>query len=222
MKILVIGFQRSGTTLLRRIIEAHPEVKKIFHEVFLMKKFAQKEKLYKYLKNTGILPDKDIWGEKVPYYPSIRRISVVKYCSQWKNFFEDDYRILHIVRHPLDIAFSVEKMYGHSKFENSINIYKKIIPIVVPKLDCSSRVFTFKYEDLLIYPKRMLSEIFSFCNLNPKVNIFKYLETSDKSKYRKLNPSRAFAYKGKVDKDYGLKDIVSNINKQIGGIPYEV
>ena len=220
MKILIIGFQRSGTTLLRRIISAHPEVKKMFHEIFLMKKFAQKRSLYLFVKKHGINPDKDNWGEKTPYYPSMRGISVAKYISQWEDFFEDDARILHIVRHPVDVALSVNKMYGGNKIDIAIRTYKKIVPKIISRFDDSSLVYSFKYEDLLTNSKKILPKIFSFCGLKPKINIERYLSTSNKSKYRKLDPSRAFAHRGKDIPDYNLTGVLDEIDSRMGGTPY--
>ena len=78
MKILIVGFQRSGTTLLRRILHSHPEVRRIFHEEFLLKKCPTKDSLHRYLMNYDIFPDEDNWGEKVPFYPSARKIPILK------------------------------------------------------------------------------------------------------------------------------------------------
>ena len=38
MKILIIGFPRSGTSLMHRIIKSHPEVKKMFFETNMLKR----------------------------------------------------------------------------------------------------------------------------------------------------------------------------------------
>ena len=126
MKILIIGFQRSGTTLLRRMLHGHPEVRRMFHEEFLLKKCQSKDSLYKYLINHKISPDKDTWGEKVPFYPSVRKISVLKYCDIWNDYFGEDARILHIIRHPIDVAFSIDKMYRNQSFNTALRVYKKL------------------------------------------------------------------------------------------------
>jgi len=44
MKILIIGFHRSGTTLLRRIFQVHPQIRKIM-KVFYYLDVLQKNKL---------------------------------------------------------------------------------------------------------------------------------------------------------------------------------
>ena len=83
MNILITGIQRSGTTLLRRIFTVHPQVKRIFHESFFLTKFKTAKTLRNYLINArGINPKKDIWGEKCPYFPNIRRKPLFPLLSQ--------------------------------------------------------------------------------------------------------------------------------------------
>lgn len=109
MKILVVGFQRSGTTLLRNVMENHPDVQKMFHEKFLLKyKNGQIKNML-----AGLGNPEGTWGEKVPYYTRrIRRgvgMHVEEYCRRWFKMFKAEARVLHIVRHPLDVGLSSKK-----------------------------------------------------------------------------------------------------------------
>ena len=114
MKILLVGFQRSGTTLLRRILQVHPEIHRVFHEPFLLNITKTKDQVLQFAQKNGISnPLKETWGEKVPYYPAVRKHNVVKYCEKWNEYFGKESIIIHIVRHPYDIANSVVKKYKH-------------------------------------------------------------------------------------------------------------
>jgi len=105
MQVLVTGFQRSGTTLLRRLLQLHPEIKKVFHEQVLLKREPRMLKVY--LRSKKVHVKRDNWGEKVPYYNKIKTEPVERYLRDWMTRFSIRGKIIHIVRHPYDTANSV-------------------------------------------------------------------------------------------------------------------
>jgi hypothetical protein len=223
MNILVVGFQRSGTTLLRRLLQLHPQVRRIYHENFLLKICKDKQTLIQFVENRGIDVTKDNWGEKVPYFPSARKFPIIKYCEKWNKFFNSKSRILHIIRHPYDVAVSnVNKFKYIKNLEQPIRTYKGIVPVATKKIMKMNNTYTFKYEDLLINPDDMLFKIYKHCGLKPDINFRKKMRTIKNRKYQKIDPSRAFAYKKeqKLNFDFDL-DCVFDILNEIDGVKYD-
>lgn len=221
MKILLIGFQRSGTTLMRHIIQGHPKIRKMFHEDFLLKKCNSKKRLYSHLMNNyKIDVDKQNWGEKVPLYPSARRISAKVYCERWNEYFGKDARIIHIVRHPYDVGLSVKKKYKGQTFSAALRIYKRTMPRIVSTLSEFKNCFTFKYEDLLLNPDEKIKGIFNFCGLD-NYNYKNKLSKLPRERYHSIDPTRAFAYKQlkqKFTKD--VSEVINVINEKVEGVEY--
>lgn len=88
MKILLTGFQRSGTALLKHVIRNHPDVKKIFHENCLLNKGLP---YIESICNFDI--NKETWGEKLPWF-EIKPIkkyngTIFQYCEDWIELFPD-------------------------------------------------------------------------------------------------------------------------------------
>jgi hypothetical protein len=221
MKILIIGFQRSGTTLTRRVIQSHPEVKRIFHEQFLLRNFKIKV-LLAYLRIRDIDPKRDNWGEKVPFYPSVKGYPITKYCELWNEHFGKQSRILHVVRHPVDVAFSVSNKYKNQNFDYALGLYQKRMVKYIPKIMVMENTFTFKYEDLLLNPDKVIPRIFWFCGLDKDVDFKSNLSIIKNPKYQNINKSRAFAYKKKTFKtDIDLTDVIRIANK-IDGPEYKI
>lgn len=220
--ILLVGFQRSGTTLSRRLLQLHPEIKHMLHEQFLLKRYNTAEKMNTYLKSKNI-SNSDTWGEKTPYFPSVRKIPVVKYCQMWNDIFEKNARIIHIVRHPMDIAFStVKKFKNINTLDKPINVYKSVIIRAINGINELGNAYTFKYEDLLIDPDRVLKEMYEFCGVNGDIDWRSLMSKIKNERYRSINAGRAFDYKNKkIDGNYDLKEIIKNVNELVGGIEYE-
>ena len=207
--------------MLRRLLQLHPQVKRIYHENFLLKKCLSKDMLFKYVSQRGIKPTKDNWGEKVPYYPSARKYPIIKYCHQWNSYFGDQSRIIHIVRHPYDIALSnVKKFKNINKLAQPLTTYKSITPTAITKIEEMKTSLTFKYEDLLIDPDRILAEIYSHCGLTPDIDYKSRMKKIQNVKYQTIDPSRAFAYKQTNYKfEVDLKKEIEVLNK-IKGVKY--
>jgi len=97
MRILITGFQRSGTTLLRRLVTMHPKVRSIMHEEFLLVKHSDASSVQRFVKNRKIKPEEN-WGDKTPYYPNIRRIPVKTYFEKWVDIFPNMYILQSYIR----------------------------------------------------------------------------------------------------------------------------
>ena len=221
MQILIIGFQRSGTTLLRRLLGCHPDVRKMFHEDFLLNQFGNRESLLKYLRDLNINPYNDNWGEKTPFYPSIRKKSVKKYTKTWNKYFGKTSRILHIVRHPYDVGRSIKAKYKNQSILGALRTYNRAMPHIVDVLKSAPRCYSFKYEDLLLHPEKQIPKIMNFCQLRP----FDYearLAKFANPKYQKLDPSRAFAYVGNFKKTrVNIQPSIDVVNS-IPGTKYKI
>ena len=183
IKILVIGFQRSGTTLLKSIIHFHPEIFHCFHEKLILNKnnFEQYEN-----KN---------WGEKVPWYGNANKI--IKYTNRWLNTFGVDSRVLHIIRNSEDVAISNVKFRSFNKQKSKIDCEKSVAKVKEIFFN-NKRYKEVLFEDLVTKPFDIVTEIFKFCNLDYSKNTIKSLISPNKKKWKyfdNINPERALAHK---------------------------
>jgi len=181
MKILVVGFQRSGTTLLRNVVENHPDVQKMFHEKFFLKfnKGQQKNML------AGLGDPEGTWGEKVPYYTRrIRRgvgMHIEEYVRRWFKMFKSEARVLHIIRHPLDVGLSSKKTF-EIDFDNAVKTHIHVVPRVVNYLSDYDNCMQIKFEELVWMPASTVQKIYEFCKLEHNSKIVQ--KTINKGNYR--------------------------------------
>jgi len=179
---------------LRRLFTIHPEVRKIFHESFFLSKHKNARSLSTYVKHHYINPKKDIWGEKCPFYPDIKKIKPETYCRKLHSWYPKKFRVIHIIRHPIDVANSNIKKFDYIRDINQpLRMYRKIIPRIVSELT-ESYVLHIKYEYLLLEPDLVIPKIFSFCNLTPDIDYKRRLKKIENPNYQKINSSRAFAF----------------------------
>lgn len=226
MKVLVIGFQRSGTTLLRRLVQHHPNVRHVFHEHFFLARFSTRKRLAVFLRTKRVSIDKDNWGEKVPFYAgSIRKkLKLVQYCEMWNTYFPKDSKIIHIVRHPVDVSLSVLKKYKVKSLQIPLQKYVKLVPRLIKGLNDFDNLLTIKFEDLVIKPEETLTRVFSFCDLDsdPKTvsQVIREMSKNKSPKYQQINESRAFAFKERgVKVNFDLTETTELLNS-IGGVEY--
>lgn len=152
MKILIIGFQRSGTSLTRRLFNDHPQVEKMLHE----KRIINNPKA---LKNI----EYKIWGDKVPWnrFPGNE---IIQIANKWAEKFKDDYCIVHIMRNPKGSARSNTRLgwLGGKDLDKRIESSVKKVHNALKHLNYKA----FRLEDLGNSPKEILSDVFNFCELD--------------------------------------------------------
>ena len=223
MRILVVGFGRSGTSLLRRLIQAHPNVQKMYHETGLMGRANWKVILERnHIRLNGN------WGEKIPFY--FRRPkkggfggTILDYCKEWNRRFLPEARVILIVRHPMDVAISAGKRWAHTTTK-AMEKQKKLLPIVINGICKLPNSMIVKYEDLLLDTEKSLARVYKFCKLDPSYVSKGFNE--DRTRFgtggkNLLKLQRVFAYKqeSKLSK-INFKGLLNLLNT-IEGVEYE-
>ena len=219
MKIFITGWNRSGTTLMKNIVENHPDVKIVFHETGLLKLTRKQLMRSKTLQNKRIVKmnsprgrgvrsekvkidfdmNKDNWGEKIPYYTlQIKKgyhDSIYSYINKWNSYFQPDSRIIHMIRHPIDASKSARVRGASKRIGTAYHHYQNTVPSMIHFLnDNITNFINIKYEDLLINPKGVLSRVFDFCELDNGNKVIEKILQSNYSRFGYLNKDRAFAF----------------------------
>lgn len=190
--IIVGGFYRSGTSLVRRLLDAHshihcgPEVK-FFKDFYgdYMNDELHHVRLFKTLESLGLTEDELLmlfgktfiaahelaaskagkirWADKNP--------ENVLYLSQWSRLIPSGFLFIHVVRHPLDALASLKEI-GFSKavpaaFEDKARLYlryhNEAEAYMLNHRETSIRI---RYEDLTTDPEKTLAVLFGFLGVS--------------------------------------------------------
>jgi len=180
VKVLVVGFPRSGTTLTYRTCKKHPQMAGMFNEEHIIRsrsssrfQFTTKNylcnKYPKFKLNHG---DKLIYEKRVIGKRHLSNITVVEYCEKWNELFGSDARIIQIVRHPLDSWNSIIKMKYRKRgkmkqIPRMIDEYITYIPKYTEMIADLKSCLTIKYENMVSNFKEISARIYEHCNLDP-------------------------------------------------------
>lgn len=197
-KILITGYRHSGTTMLMQLLRSHPQVGWIeFEESYIE---FDKPREWVLMMARKKVPDlkKYAWGEKIPWGnrksdKDAKR--AIEFSRKWLKYFKGEARVLHILRHPIDTILSGRGssiQVPKKEFNHLVNTLEKYIDFV----NYSKRTQTIVYENLVLEPKKYLSEIFNFLGLNNNKKIVDKVANSD-LKFGKINSDRAYAYRKK-------------------------
>jgi hypothetical protein len=200
--ILVTGFQRSGTTLLRRLLCAHPGVKVVLHEARLLRKTMDMEKILgravKFAErrhSVALDPGNDAWGDKVPFCTSVPKKGI-DYCAGWLEAFGKRAKVLVIVRHPCDVVLSNQRTFSQNP-DGVMKAMSLFMPEFVAFGLSDGRVRCLKFEDLVANPRPVLEGVFEFCGLDTAPKVLDAVVGSGSKELRyfeRIEPSRAFSY----------------------------
>lgn len=179
-RILIIGFQRSGTTLLRKIFQRHSDVRIMFHEKRILNKSEELQKQIDKLKNEN-------WGEKVPYYGN----SLVRYVKNWQKLFPKNYKVIHIVRHPHDVLDSNKRTFN-KRCNLSAHYYNQYVPQILRNNNDIKHV---RFEDLVIDQNKTMKDLFHYCDLDSSDNTIDQIRSKDFKYFKSINEKRAFEFR---------------------------
>lgn len=183
LPIIIGGFYRSGTSLLRRIIDSHsnihcgPEVKffKDFYGDYIYDELRH-VRLFKTLKSLG-LNEKELlnlfgkafidshklaakklnkkrWADKNP--------ENVIYLKQWCELLPEGFIFVYVTRHPLDTLASLKEA-GFSKavpteFHEKVNLYKNYNENAMAHIEkFTEKCIIVNYEKLVTNPAETIS-----------------------------------------------------------------
>jgi len=218
MKILVVGFPRSGTSLTHRIFAKHPEVKGMLFEKWALKQGATKKELigkYPMFRNT--CGEKTIWEKRVTGKIGKTNENIIDYCLKWNDWFKDEARIIQIVRHPFDslnsLVISKKRFPRGPSFKTVYPEYLNNASRFIDGIKSIPNCMTIKYEDLISNPEPMIKKMYKHCNID-----------ANHKHQEKMKTGRIFNYKEKdflFKYDDRLKNIIDTFNK-IKGVKYEL
>lgn len=218
MKILVVGFPRSGTSLTYRIFEKHPQVKKMFFEKWVIKKSQTKEEFYQRFPvfNGSTCGEKVICEKRVTGKIGKTNQTIVDYCLKWNDWFGKEAKIVQIVRYPFDslnsLVMSKNRFKRGPMFSLVYQEYLKYIPNYMIEISKIHNCKTIKFENLVDTPNEIIKSLYEHCNLDPN-HKFKEAIRKDRSFKYLRNKKLLFEY------DDRLVGIVNKLNI-IEGVKY--
>jgi hypothetical protein len=162
---LIVGYERSGTTLLRRIVSMYPGYRHdLIHEnskVFF-KCNSYEDALNKLTypatqagKKTGGMMSIEA-GIKIPYLSVANLNKIVTHF----NKLVTDGMLLHIFRDSHSVAKSQQRTFGHN-YEKALQLHKAILPEArqyIKEFECME----ISYNELIGAPKECIQNIFGY------------------------------------------------------------
>lgn len=205
MKVLIIGFPRSGTSLTYRIFKRHKDIQKMYYESLILWRHWDKN-IYNLFPGFGKGQN---GGEKIihekRFIGKTKDTKFYEYCDLWNKLFKDEAKIIQIVRHPYDQWNSiVKKKYKArrliDKIPRQLKIYFNYLPETVEKIISQPNSLSIKYEDLTLEPKLTIKKMYEHCGLDPTRTAFQ----------ENIRKGKTFWYKShghNIDNDNAYKSV---------------
>lgn len=187
LPVLISGCYRSGTTLLRRLINAHSaffcgsEIKFFcdFYSNYL-KDDIRHLRFFSNLRNLGLEEKQllDIYGKS--YIQCLELASQkygkkrwcdknpdhILYLKEWDNLLDQNYHFIMVVRHPLDTLASIQEANFvktiPDNFQDQVQLYRQYTETGLDFVhQFPNRCSLIRYENLVQHPKETLEALYS-------------------------------------------------------------
>lgn len=167
--ILITGHERSGTTLLRRLVSMHPDLDcDLLHECWSLQQFrGPEDAMARYqLKVTQAGRVTGAWasvqaGEKIPYGENLPIAK--RYISLWKRWWPESL-VFHIVRQVDDVVDSCWRTF---KIRTNNRTVLTHVEKMTEFLRQFRRVVAVDYDLLVAHPEHELRRIYSLMGRIP-------------------------------------------------------
>lgn len=176
--ILLGGCGRSGTTLLLSIISAHPKIFAFPHEVDAFTEWVTDvdgslepvriDRMYRYLITNKIPGEVTRWCEKRPYN--------VRYIPEILEYHGEGTKFIHIVRDARAVCTSKHPQKP-GEYWVSVDRWVNDVSAGLEHFD-NPQVLTIKYEDLILSPEKLISQICEFIEEEPVEEIINWYENA--------------------------------------------
>jgi sulfotransferase family protein len=185
LPIIIGGFYRSGTSLVRRLLDSHPNIScgpevKFFRDLYgdFVKDELAHARFFRTVRSLGLSDweclhilgsafischalaakklNKRRWGDKNP--------ENVLYLDQWRQLLPDGFVFLHVVRNPHDALASLKDV-GFPKavpatFDEKVALYARYASAGVTFCRTyPDQSITLSYEELVRHPKQTLTTL---------------------------------------------------------------
>jgi len=185
--IIVGGFFRSGTSLVRRIIDSHPDIHcppeiKFFKDLYqdYFNDILKPVRFFATVRTMGLEPDEilNIFG---PGFIECHKLAAKKlnkrrwadknpenllYLNEWHKLLRGKMLFIFVLRNPLDATASLIEANFETipaTFEEKVEWYLRYINGGIEFMDkYPNQSFLIKYEDLVRNPKGELEKLFAF------------------------------------------------------------
>lgn len=225
--IFIVGTMRSGSTLLRLVLDSHPDLA-IGTETGFMQAVRQIESVPGFIygdrwyERYGLTLDdlrgrirdlydgvfgeharregKQRWGEKTPHH--------VWHLAEMQAVFPDA-RFVAIVRHAGAMATSLHRW--RNEFSDHVDEWLSVNHEILRRApDLGDRLALIRYEDLLTHPHDVLGELLAFLGLPWSDDVLRHHEVQDRRGNHDpveggtlptdpLDPSRAWRWTAQLD-----------------------
>jgi len=190
--IFIVGSPRSGTTLLRLILDSHPNISSGPETNFLP---CMKEPLvdenWRRIKNFGF--DKSYWHNKVAEYFSSFQMEYARKRGKkrWAeksplytlhldfiNTLFPNCQIIHIIRDGRDVVASFRKRWDYIRAIKGVKTWQKHVKLArdFGRTISTDRYIELRYEDLVMQPENTMQILLEFLHEPWDPGILRYHE----------------------------------------------
>lgn len=162
--ILIVGYERTGTTILRRLVSMHPNLEyDLVHEKWNLLRAAKNKKHANQIMTFKATQNKKrigtvssiISGQKIPYNNFLQ---AQKYIDKFLSLFPEGH-LMHIIRKPLETINSQVKTFDRN-VDHCIKNYFDSVPRVYDYTKQLPNSCQISYENLIDKPKEVLADLY--------------------------------------------------------------
>lgn len=198
--LIMLGFPRSGTTLLENILDSHPSIKTLEETRTLIESDRVLEKYLEEYPDTKIIPQSQLKRMKDAYYSALNsdendnnakfvidKMPIMSSRAPYlKNLFSDK-RYIFSIRHPYDVVLSCYKQtFGTNRamdcftsFGEACETYDFIMSLWFSNFDLKSQnVCYVKYDDLCTNFDEEVTRVLNFIGVDWDPAVLNFAENA--------------------------------------------